>query len=94
MSLTPNPNIPSEPQIVETSSLPRWVLLLFVIAFALVGYLFYANYNDRQAARAALDAADKKAQAVDAEFGKTNARIAELQAKLDVTIPEARPDPG
>jgi hypothetical protein len=85
MSLTPNPNVPSEPQIVETSSLPRWVLLLFVIAFALVGYLFYGNYNDRQAARAALDAADKKAQAVDAEFGKTNARIADLQAKLDVT---------
>ncbi|MGA2717829.1 MAG: hypothetical protein ABSF78_02590 [Candidatus Acidiferrales bacterium] len=85
MSLTPNPNIPAEPQIVETSSLPRWVLLLFVVAFALVGYLFYTNYNDRQSARAALDAADKKAQAVDAEFAKTNARIAELQAKLDVT---------
>jgi len=85
MSLTPNPNVPSEPQIVEASTLPRWVLLLFVIAFALVGYLFYVNYTDRQAALAALDAADKKAQAVDAEFGKTNARIAELQAKLDVT---------
>ena len=85
MSLTPNPNVPSEPQIVETSTLPRWVILLFVIAFALVGYLFYVNYTDRQAALAALDAADKKAQAVDAEFGKTNARIADLQAKLDVT---------
>jgi hypothetical protein len=87
MSLTPNPNVPlePEPQIVETSTLPRWVILLFVIAFALVGYLFYVNYNDRQAASAALDAADKKAQAVDAEFAKTNSRIAELQAKLDVT---------
>jgi hypothetical protein len=85
MSLTPNPNIPSEPQIVEAYSLPRWVLLLFVIAFALVGYLFYENYNDREAARASQDTADKKAQAVEAEFGKTNARIAELQAKLDVT---------
>jgi hypothetical protein len=85
MSLTPNPNVPIEPQIVETSSLPRWVLLLFVVAFALVGYLFYVNYSDRQASIAALAAADKKAQAVDAEFAKTNARIADLQAKLDVT---------
>ena len=85
MSLTPNPNVPAEPQIIETSTLPRWVILLFV-AFALVGYLFYTNYNDRQAARASLDAADKKAQAVDAEFGKTNARIAELQAKFDVHL--------
>ncbi len=85
MSLTPNPNLPSDPQVVETSTLPRWVLLLFFIAFALVAYLFYANYNDRHAALATQDAADKKAQAVEAEFGKTNARIAELQAKLDVT---------
>jgi hypothetical protein len=85
MSLTPSPTPPVEPQVVETSALPRWVILLFIVAFALVGYLFYQNYNDRQAARAALDAADKKAQAVDQEFGKTNARIADLQAKLEVT---------
>jgi chromosome segregation ATPase len=85
MSLTPSPIPQPEPQVVETSALPRWVLLLFVIAFALVGYLFYQNYNDRQAARAALDTADKKAQAVDAEFSKTNARLADLQAKLEVT---------
>jgi hypothetical protein len=85
MSLTPSPVPPPEPQVIETSALPRWVLLLFVVAFALVGYLFYQNYNDRQAARAALDTADKKAQAVDAEFSKTNARLADLQAKLEVT---------
>jgi hypothetical protein len=85
MSLTPSPTPPAEPQIVETSPLPRWVLLLFVVAFALVAYLFYQNYNDRLAARAALDAADKKGEAVDQEFGKTNARIADLQAKLEVT---------
>jgi len=85
MSLTPSPTPPAEPQIVESAALPRWVLLLFVIAFALVGYLFYQNYNDRQAARAALETADKKAQAVDQEFTKTNARVAELQAKLEVT---------
>src|SRR5581483_425297 len=87
MSLTPAPTPPSapEPQVVEASPLPRWVILLFVVAFALVGYLFYQNYNDRQAARAALDASDKKAQAVDAEFTKTNTRLADLQAKLEVT---------
>ena len=70
MSLTPAPTPPPEPQVVETSPLPRWVLLLFVVAFALVGYLFYQNYNDRQAARASLDAADKKAQAVDQESAR------------------------
>jgi hypothetical protein len=85
MSLTPSPVPPSEPQIVETSSLPRWVILLFVIAFALVGYLFYTNNIDRQAARANEDAADKKSQVLLAELDKTNARIAELKGQLDVT---------
>jgi len=74
-----------ESRVVEAPTLPRWVLLLFIVAFALVGYLFYQNYNDRQAARAALDDANKKAQVVEQEFTKTNARVAELQAKLDVT---------
>jgi hypothetical protein len=85
MSLTPSPIPPDEPQIVETSTLPRWVLLLFVIAFALVGYLFYTNSTDREAARTNQDAADKKAQALVAEIDKTNARIAELKGQLDVT---------
>lgn len=85
MSLTPSPNPPAEPQVVESSPLPRWVLLLFLVAFALVAYLFYQNYNDRQAVRAAQDAADKKAQVLEEQFSKTNARIADLQAKLEVT---------
>jgi hypothetical protein len=85
MSLTPSSIPPDEPQIVDTSSLPRWVILLFVIAFALVGYLFYTNNSDRQATRANQDAEDKKSQALVAEIDKTNARIAELKGQLDVT---------
>lgn len=85
MSLTPNPNVPSEPPVVEAAYLPRWVILLFVIAFALVGYLFYANYTERQSARAIQDAADKKTQALGEEVDKTNARIADLKGQLDVT---------
>jgi Skp family chaperone for outer membrane proteins len=85
MSLTPNPNPSGEPPAVEVATLPRWVLLLFVIAFALVGYLFYANYTERQSEHAIQDAADKKTQALDEELDKTNARIADLKGQLDVT---------
>lgn len=71
--------------IVESSALPRWVILLFVIAFALSGYLVYANYTDRQtAARNAADA-NTKTQALAAELDKTNSRIADLKGQLDVT---------
>lgn len=84
MSLTPDPKLHSEPP-AESAFLPRWVILLFVIAFVLVGYLFYQNYSERQSALAIQAAADKKTQALGEEVDKTNARIADLKGQLDVT---------
>jgi chromosome segregation ATPase len=77
-------NSPNDAQMSE-SFLPRWVMVLFVLAFALVGYLLYANYTQRQALRQAQDDSDKKTQALAAEVDKTNARVAGLQGQLDVT---------
>jgi membrane protein implicated in regulation of membrane protease activity len=86
MSLTPSTPTPGEPvAVVEASPLPRWVIVLFILAFALVGYLFYANYTDRQSARKAQDDADKRAQALAGELDKTNSRIADLKGQLEVT---------
>jgi len=46
MSLTSN--TPDDtPPVTEVASLPRWVMVLFVAAFALVGYLLYATYAQR-----------------------------------------------
>jgi hypothetical protein len=83
MSSTPNP--PGETQIVEVTSTPRWVMLLFGLAFALVAYLMYASYAERDALRKTADDSSKKAQALGAELDKTNARIADLKGQLDVT---------
>lgn len=85
MSLTPTP--PGDAPVVasEGASVPRWVTLLFVVAFALTGYLLYASYSERQSLRQSLDAADKKTQALAAQVDKTNARIADLKGQLDVT---------
>ena len=48
--MSSTPNTPGEDiPIVESSALPRWVTLLFVVAFALVAYLLYAGYAQRQA---------------------------------------------
>ena len=82
MSSTPNP--PGEAQIVVTST-PRWVMLLFGLAFALVAYLMYASYAEREALHKTADDSSKKAQALGAELDKTNARIADLKGQLDVT---------
>lgn len=87
MSISPAPPSPGEPNppMVEQSALPRWVAVLFVVAFLLVGYLVYASYSDRAAFNRSVDAADKKTQALASEMDKTNARIADLKGELDVT---------
>jgi membrane protein implicated in regulation of membrane protease activity len=84
--MSSTPNTPGEgTTIVESSALPRWVTLLFAIAFVLVAYLLYAGYAEREAARKGLDDADKKTQALAAALDKTNSRIADLKGQLDVT---------
>ena len=76
---------PSETPAVESAVLPRWVTILFVVAFALVGYLLYATYSERQDLRKAQEDANKKTVAMAAELDKTNSRIADLKGQLDVT---------
>src|ERR1700685_1962945 len=84
-SMSSNPNTPVEVTHVTESGLPRWVTLLFVVAFALVGYLLYAGYSARQSFHKGLDDADRKFQALAAEVDKTNSRVADLKGQLDVT---------
>src|SRR6202166_4072499 len=82
MSSEPNAPIAT---VSEAPVLPRWVGILFVVAFALVGYLLYGSYQARQALQKSQDDADKKTQALAAELDKTNSRIADLKGQLDVT---------
>ena len=78
-------NTPGDTTVVESSALPRWVILLFVVAFAFSGYLLYANFQDRQATAKNMSDANSKTQALAAELDKTNSRIADLKGQLDVT---------
>ncbi len=78
-------NIPADAPVVETASLPRWVILLFIVAFGLVAYLLYASYSERQSMAAAQADANKKDQALAEEIDKANSRIADLKGQVDVT---------
>jgi hypothetical protein len=78
-------NLPGDTTIVETSSLPRWVILLFIVAFGLVAYLLYASYSERQSLATAQAQASRKDDALAAEIDKANSRIADLKGELDVT---------
>jgi hypothetical protein len=69
----------------DASALPRWVLLLFAVAFVLVGYLLFASYSQNQALQKGLADANKKSMTLVAEIDKTNTRVADLKGQLDVT---------
>jgi membrane protein implicated in regulation of membrane protease activity len=83
--MSSTPNSPSEAPTAEAAALPRWVTVLFVVAFALVACLLYATYDQRQSLRKTQDDANKKTQALAMELDKTNARFADLKGQLDVT---------
>jgi hypothetical protein len=78
-------NTPGDAAVVEVSSLPRWVILLFIVAFAISGYLIYASYSQKEAMAAAQADATKKDQALAEEIDNANSRIADLKGQLDVT---------
>ncbi len=82
MSLTPS--TPTPESVPEKTGLPRWVAVLFVIAFGLVGWLFYATYSNNQALHQAQDASNKKVEALAGEIEKTNSRLADAKGQLEV----------
>jgi hypothetical protein len=83
--MSSSPNSVNDSQMIETGALPRWVILLFVVAFALVGYLLYASISSSQAMHKGLSDANKGTQLLAAELQKTNSRLADLKGQLDVT---------
>ncbi len=78
-------NTPDEGQSAGEAGLPRWVTLLFVVAFVLVAGLLYAAYDQRQTLQRSQENANKRDQALATELDKTNARLADLQGQMDVT---------
>ena len=64
---------------------PRWVIILFLLAFAFSGYLAYASYTQNVAAKSALAAADKREDLLASQLAKTNSTVADLKSELNVT---------
>lgn len=79
MRSTPEPPHDSYPYT------PRWVIIAFLVAFGLSGYLIYALVQQKKQDALASDAAVKRAGALTAELDRTNAAIADLKTELQVT---------
>ncbi len=88
MSISPSVPEPNDPNIYEAASTPRWIIVVFVAAFALIGYLLYAG-NDLKtkvdAQNTAMAQANSKATVLSAQIDQTNSVVADLRGKLEVT---------
>ncbi len=69
----------------EASPTPRWVTVVFVVIFALVGYLLYASYTTRTKLEGGLTKANEKANLLSAQVEQANSRLADVKGQLDVT---------
>ena len=72
--MSSTPNTPGDDFAPDVGATPRWVLILFIAAFLLVGYLLYAAYADRQWARKSLADADTKTQGQSLDDGLSRIR--------------------
>jgi multidrug efflux pump subunit AcrA (membrane-fusion protein) len=85
MSISPNVPEPQESNLYEAPSTPRWIFVVFIAAFGLIGYLLYAGYDTRTKLDTALSQASAKQAVVTAQIDQTNSRIADLKGQLEVT---------
>jgi chromosome segregation ATPase len=81
----PEPPKQDEPNIYEAAPPPRWIIILFVLAFAAVGYLVYAGNAARTKLETDLAQANSKEAILSAQIDQTNSRLADLKAQLEVT---------
>ncbi len=85
MSISPNVPEPKESFEYETASTPRWIIVVFVAAFGLIGYLLYAGNTARTALEGELAQANSKQAVLAVQIDQTNSRVADLKGQLEVT---------
>ena len=84
MSITPNVPQPDEGNSYQMASTPRWVLLMFIVAFLAVGGVVYAGYASQAELAGDLAAAKGTVVTLSKELEETNARLAQLRDQLDI----------
>jgi outer membrane murein-binding lipoprotein Lpp len=85
MSISPNVPEPKESYVYEAASTPRWIFVVFIAAFVLIGYLLYAGNDTRTKLENELSKANSKEAVLAAQIDQTNSRVADLKGQLEVT---------
>lgn len=87
MSISPNVPEPrqEETNFYEAASTPRWIIVLFILAFGVMGYVVYAGYTARTKLETDLAQANSKEAILSVQIDQTNSRVADLKGQLEVT---------
>src|SRR5271169_6679656 len=87
MSISPNVPEPkgNETNFYEAAPTPRWIIVAFVAAFALLGYLLYSGNAAKTKLENDLAQAKSKEDILSVQIDQTNSRVADLKGQLEVT---------
>jgi chromosome segregation ATPase len=87
MSISPNVPEPSgnETNFYEAAPTPRWIIVVFVLAFVMIGYVLYAGNTEKTKLETDLAQANSKAAILSVQIDQTNSRVADLKGQLEVT---------
>ncbi len=85
MSTIPRVPESGETYRVQASATPRWIIIVFVLLFAVLGYGIYAEQASRKSLEADVSRANQRSEMLAAKLEQTNSRLAEIRGQLDVT---------
>ncbi|HEX3376367.1 MAG TPA: hypothetical protein VHS29_05865 [Candidatus Acidoferrales bacterium] len=87
MSISPNVPDPGthEQNFYEAAPTPRWIMVVFVVAFLLIGYFAYAGNTAKSKLENDLAQANSKEAILSVQIDQTNSRVADLKGQLEVT---------
>jgi hypothetical protein len=85
MSISPSAPEPKDSYVYEAASTPRWVFVVFIAAFVLIGYLLYAGNDARTKIENELSQSNSKQAVMAKQIEQTNSVLADLRGKLEVT---------
>lgn len=84
--MSTSPNVPeAKESYAAEGTVPRWILVAFVVLFVLVGYLLFAGHMSRTRLESDLAKASEKTALLTAQMDQANSRLADIKGQLDVT---------
>jgi len=86
--MSTTPNVPETQEAFHpqgAGGTPRWILIVFVIVFVIVGYMLFAGHSARTKLENELAQTNGRAKALAVQVEQTNTRLMELRGQLDLT---------